>query len=344
MGRISDLLRQESRDWFSGPVEPVEPAGGSGPGTLVGPESAYVSLYLESMRMSAVRVRGQNFYGSVASTVKIASRSGQRAELVAVATPSALRGVDPRQLDRVVIGTFPLAGSVPYRGGGLDLEIGLFAFPAGYLLGPYLDLLGDVAAVASAFLPPAGALASAALMPPVRKGLDLLFCAAADARLEVGLACTWDRPRTGYHAVVTAPEPPGGFRIGAGGRLLNPDGGDVRAAHLVLRLDASQNRPDWASIPDVFAAYQVIADAARRGDLVAARDALAAFRRTAVFSPDLLAADGLRLHELVEDLVKQAFPGTRTTRGAVASDLPALADVPLFAPAPGAGGAAGWAK
>lgn len=332
MGRIQDLLRKEPRDWFFGPVEPADTALPETKRTVVEPESAYISVYLESMRVSAGRVRAQTFYGAVTSAVGIASRSGQRAELVAVAAPSALRGVDPRHLDRVVIGTIPLAGSAPYRGGGLDIEIGLFAFPASYLLGPYLDFLGEVAAVASAFLPPAGALASTALMPPARKGLDLLFGATTDARLEIGLAHTWDQPLTGYYAVVTAPEAPGGFRISARGRLLNPDGSEVHAAYLVLRLEAHQDRLNWEKIPDVFAAYQVIQDAARRGDLVAARDALAAFRRTAVFSPDLLAADGQRLYDLVEGLVKQAFPGTGTAGGTYAGGIPPLADLPLFRP------------
>jgi hypothetical protein len=330
MGRIKDFLRKEPRDWFFGPVEPADSALPGTKPTVVEAESAYVSLYLESMRVSAGRVRAQSFYGTVTSTVGIASRSGQHAEIVAVATPSALRGVDPQHLDRVVIGRIPLVGSVPYRGGGLDIEIGLFAFPASYLLGPYLDLLGEVAAVASAFLPPAGALASTALMPPVRKGLDLLLGTTTDARLEVGLAHSWDQPETGYYAVVTAPETPGGFRIGARGRLLNPDGSEVHAAYLVLRLDAHQDRHNWEKIPDVFAAYQVIEDAARRGDLVAARDALAAFRRTAVFSPDLLASDGQRLYNLVEVMLKQAFPGTGTAGVTYASGLPPLADIPLF--------------
>lgn len=264
------------------------------------------------------------------STCGVQSRSGQRAELFAVSTPSALHGVDPDHLDRVVTGTVPLVDSVPYRGGGLDAEIGLFAFPGGYLLGPYLDLLGDVAAVASAFLPPVGALASAALASPVRKGLDLLFGAATGARLEVGLAHTWEPPVTGYHAVVRAPEPPGGFRVSAGGRLLNPDGTEVSAAYLVLRLDAQQQRHNWDKIPDVLAAYHVIADAARRGDLVAAREALAAFRRIAVFSPDLLAADGERLHDLVESEAKRAFPGVATGGPTPWIGFPDLADIPLY--------------
>jgi hypothetical protein len=335
MGRVSDFLRKEPGDWFFGPVQP-EDGTAAAHNTLIAPESAYVGLYLEAMRISTLRVGFQSFYGSVTSTCVLESRTGQRAELYAVSTPAALHGVDPKHLDRVVTGTIPLVRSMPYRGGGLDAEIGLFAFPGGYLLGPYLDFLGDVAVVASAFLPPAGALASAALASPVRRGLDLLFGAATDARLEVGLAHTWEPLVSGLYAAVRAPEPQGGFRVSAGRRLLNPDGSEVRAAYLVLRLDAQRQRHDWAKIPDVLAAYQVIAEAARRGDLVSARDALRSFHRIAVLSPDLLAADGRRLHDLVEGEVKRAFPGGQTggwveTRGGLAvGHLPDLKDIPLY--------------
>jgi hypothetical protein len=332
VGWVREFLRKEPGDGFFGPVQSIDATiAGAGvpPGTRVEPESAYLALYVESVRGAAVRVRGQACYAAVTSTCTVQSRSGQRAELLAVSTPESLRGVDAGHLDRVVVGTVPLVDAVPYRGGAIEAEIGLFAFPAGYLMGPYLDLLSGIAAVTCAFLPPAGALAATALAAPVRKGLDLLFGATTDARLEVGLAHAWTAPATGYYAVVRAPEPPGGFRVRAG-RLLTADGSEVRDPHLVLRLDAQRERHSWAEIPDIRAAYQVIADAAARGDLVAAREALASFRRVAVFSPDLLAADGLRLHAKVEGQVRLAFPATGTSGDVPPRGLPDLADIQLY--------------
>jgi hypothetical protein len=324
---VREFLRQEPEDAFFGPVQSAD---GTIPGAPIEPESAYLGLYLESMRISATRLRGQTFYGVVASTCSVVSRSESKAELVAVSTPESLRGVDPAHLDRVIAGTIPLVGAVPYRGGGVDVEIGLFAVPGTYLMGPYLDLLGDVATVASAFLTPASALTSAALMRPLRTGLDLLLGATSDARLETGLAHTWQTPAVGNYAVVRASEPAGGFRVGAGNRLTNPDGSEVRAPYLLLRLDAHRERHNWAGLPDVAAAYQVIADAARRGDLSGARDALAAFRRVAVFSPDLLASDGQRLHAKVAEQVRQAFPATGTSGALPQVDFPDLADIELY--------------
>lgn len=328
MGWVHEFLRKEPGESFFGPVQSAD---GIQPedGTIVEPESAYLGLYLESMRMSALRIRAQTFYGSVTSTCTVQSRSGKRAELYTVSTPTSLRGVDPKHLNRVVVGTIPLVVGVPYRGGGLDVEIGLFAFPGDYLVGPYLDLLSDVAATASAFLPPAGALTSTALIPPVRKGLDLLFGAAAEARLEVGLEHTWQTPTACYYAVAQAPEPPGGFRVNAGRQLVGADGIEVHAPYLVLRLDAQRERHNWAEIPDLHAAYEAVADASRRGELVSAREALASFRRVAVFCPDLLAADGERLHEKVAAEVRLAFPSTGTS-GVPRRRFPELAEIPLY--------------
>jgi hypothetical protein len=319
---VRNLLRTEDGDKFFGPVRAEEALaaataqpGQAGPavptGTPVAPESGYLSLYLEAMRVSAVRDRGQAFYGSVASTCGIESHSG-RAELLAVTTPAALRGVDPRHLDRVVTATVPLIDAVPYRGGAVHVQLGLFALPESFLVGPYLDFLGEVAAVTSVFLPPAGALASAALLPPLRKGLDQLLGAAAGAKLEVGLMHAWDPPVTGHYAVVRAPAPPGGFSAGPGGKLRNPDGTEVSAPYLVLRLEARPERYNWRAIPDVAAAYGTVKTAVQSGDFKAVSWSLEAFRRTALFSPDLLAEDGKRLCREVERQAGLALPATAT--------------------------------
>jgi hypothetical protein len=328
---VSDFLRREPEDTFFGPVRPAD---GTGPGPAAAPESAYLSLHLESLRVSAVRRRAQTFYGAVTSTCTMASRRGGTAELVAVSTPESLRGADAAHLDRVITGTVLLAGPVPYRGGGVAAEVGLFTVPAAYLSGPYLDLLGTIANMASAFLSTAAGPASSALMAPVRQGLDLLLGATAGAQLEVGLAHTWLKPVAGHYAVVRAAAPEGGYRIGPESRLVNPDGSDVRAPYLLLRLAAERERPNWAEIPDVRAAYEAIADAARAGDLPGAHDALAAFRRVAVFSPDLLAADGSRLYDKVAEEVKLAFPETGTSGAAQPRGLPALNRIRLYGDSP----------
>jgi hypothetical protein len=163
----------------------------------------------------------------------------------------------------------------------------------------------------------------------LRKGLDLLF-AAAPARLEIGLAHTWTEPATGYYAAVRAPAPPGGFSLGPGARLQNPDGSKVREPYLIVRLHAEGRRHNWAAIPDIHAAYQAVNDMVLRNNPVAASEALAAFRRIALFSPDLLPDDAVRLHHLVGEQVTLAFPASGTANLNSPPSPPDLADLPLY--------------
>jgi hypothetical protein len=346
MGWLRNSLRKEPEDTFFGPVRladglvTIAAEASLPPGSPVQAESAYVSLYVETMRLSAVRDRGTKYYGSVSSTCGVLGDSG-RTELVAVAAPSALRAIDPQHLDRVITATVPLIGAIPYRGGGLDLEIGLFALPEQYLLGPYLDFVTDVSAVASAFLPLAGALAAAALLPSVHKAFDHVFGADTGARLEVGLLRTCDPPVTGYYAAVRGTtEPPGGFRVGPGGKLLHPDGTEVRDSYLVLRLEGRTQRDSWRDIPEVSAAHQTLKIAVDSGDLQAAKWALERFGRIAKVSPGLLPSDAKRLYKEMEELAKERLPATATgalvpATGAGARDggrraFPDLADIDIY--------------
>jgi hypothetical protein len=163
MGRIRDLLKREAASWY------FERIGPGPSGEVVQPESAYLGLYLDAMHIRNVRVRAQTFYGLVTSSCTVQSRDGKSAELITASTPDLLRGADPKHLDRVVTGTVPLVDAVPYRGGGLKAEIGLFSLPGSFLVGPYLEFLGAAAAATTAWLPVA-----TAMVEPLRRSA-LLF-------------------------------------------------------------------------------------------------------------------------------------------------------------------------
>src|SRR5690348_5394489 len=100
MGWVSDFLRKEPGDWFFGAVSPAGKRARDTGGVRAEPDSAYISLYLEGLRLPAIRVRGQSFYATVASTCTIQTRSGKPAQLTAISAPASLRGADPAHLDR----------------------------------------------------------------------------------------------------------------------------------------------------------------------------------------------------------------------------------------------------
>lgn len=318
MGWLQNLLRTEAEDWYFGGL-PVPGAARS----MVAKDSAYLSVYVEAVHIGNARVRAQKFFGSVTSWCTLSSRSGTPVEQVVVSTPRRLQGADPDNLDLVVTGTTPLLREVPYRGGGLSLEIGLFAVPSANLVGPYLELLEDITSVA-------GVNPGQALLAPVRKGLDMLLGATADASLEIGLAHTWAVPETGYFAVARVPAKTEGLALGQGNRLLDATGAPVRAPYLILRVERTSERADWHSIQALRDMYEQVRDAVRRGDRAEALAAQAILRRIAVFSDDLLVEDGERLADMVEGMVAKAFPEGAPARGAEPYTMPDLAALPLY--------------
>jgi len=207
-------------------------------------------------------------------------------------------------------------------------EIGLFLVPAAELLDPYLSVVEDVTKLLGvSFVTPVGAL-----MGTAKKAMDLLFGTSGKPVLEIGLATTMAAPVPGNYCVVRAPrdslrDVP--LRLADDYRLVRPDGVALRDPYLVFTIGAGERRHDWAAIPGLTARYADIDDAVADDDQPRAMQALALFRRAALFSPDLLRADGNRIHDLVREQVLDAFPGTGTAATA-ARRLPPLGDLPLY--------------
>lgn len=321
------IFRARAESWYFAPLaaehlpRPVERRP-------IEPESGYLNAFLTSMHISDVRVATQTFYGAVTSSFTVATRSGGTAEFVVVTTPEVLKNIDPKHLDRVITVDKRLLGPVPYRGSDLDVELGLFAMPAADLLEPYLDVVESISKISGVNL----VTAAAQLVPTVKSALTALLGAADTPRLEIGVSTTFAVPSTGYYCAVRADrDDPALADIGLGpdSRLVHADGKEVDSPYLVFQLTCTRQRDDWAEIPEVQMAYQEIGDAVRRGDLLWAKEALAVFGRTAILCPDLLAADGQRLHELVVKEVDLAFPDALTSASAPQA-MPELKTLPLF--------------
>lgn len=324
----SKILRDRAASWHFAPLsEARTPAGTER--RPIPPDGAYLNAFLTSMHIADVRVATRKFYGAVTSSFTVATRSGGTAEFVVVTTPAVLKNIDAQNLDRVVTVDKRLLGPVPYRGGDVEAEIGLFSMPAADLIEPYLDIVEDISKLAGVGLVTGGV----PLVPTVKTAMDALFGSQDNPRLELGVAATFAQPHTGYYCAVRADRDEAGLAdigLGHDGRLVHhTDDREVVEPYLVFQLTCSQQRDDWASIPELLAAYQEIRGAASRGDLQGAEHALAMFGRTAVFCPDLLAQDGQRLRDLVGREVEQAFPATPTA-GRSGVDMPELADLALF--------------
>ncbi|WDQ00096.1 hypothetical protein PVK74_30455 [Micromonospora chalcea] len=320
MGWFSEIWRTRAQDWSFGSVGPA--------GTELVPDEQYVSVNLREFHIADVRLGRQRLYGTVTSSCSVVRRAGGRAESIVVTTPGVLRDVDPDNLDRVVTGTTRLLGPVPYRGGGIDLELGLFTVPSRDLLGPYLNLLEQAASLAGVGL----VAKDAGIVGLVKEGLNTILAGRSGPELEIGLAHTFDQPVTGTYAVIRTERSPSrempAYQPGHGLRW--SDGNTVAEPYIVFSIDADQRREDWPDIPNLADAYDQLRIVAERGDLVGATELLAAFRRMAVFSSGLLARDGERLYDLIRSEIARAFPTTATGTRTGRPGLPPLAELDPF--------------
>lgn len=323
MGWWKHVVEARTRDWTFSPVGAA--------GTAVDPESVYLSVFLDSMRVVHVRKGLQRFYGTVSSYCALPHRSNGTAEFFVVNTPTHLKDASPAELARVLNLKTRLLGPVPYRGGDLQLQVGLFSISAGDLSGPYLEVLESLATVAGvSLIGPA-----LALVAPLRKGLELLVGAEDPSVLEVGLSTTFAPPTTGTYCLVGAAPghlDPSDLGLDPNAQLLVA-GHPVRdVPYLVLTVSASPRRDDWFQIPTLRDAHADLVRDVASGSQARVREALGVFRRAAVLSPDLLSRDGARLADQVTEEVMLAM-GTRANSSG-ATTLRSLEAVPLYAEQP----------
>ncbi|MEU8241758.1 hypothetical protein AB0C07_26200 [Actinoplanes missouriensis] len=329
-GAVRDLWdrirRTPAEDWHFEHIPP-ERAPADGAHHVVGAEGGYVSAHLTAMRLSEVRIGTKRLYASVTSLFTADTLAGTRAEFLTVSTPEMLRDADAANLDRVVVAGKRLLGPIPYRGGDISAEIGLFAVPSADLLDPYLDLVEQVSTFAGVSFVPA----AKSLVPTAKAALDAIFGSSASPSLEIGVAKNFSTVTTGYYCVVRIPRSgaaPAGLRVAADGRLERADGSEVTEPYLVFQISADTRRDDWAMIPDLQSGYERIRQAARFGDLRLANAEMAVFERAAIFSPDLLPEDGRRIADAVRSRIQLAFPQTATARTDPHTDvMPAFADL-----------------
>ena len=183
MGWWEEIFRKKAEDWIFEPLAPAQV-----PDNLqhaaVQKESSYLSVYLKSARIVNVRQGLSKFYGVVNSFISVPYLSGTNAEFNVITTPAFLKNVDSAHIDRVIQLDQRLLGPIPYRGGQLALEIGLFSIKSVDLAAPYLEVLETMSKQAGV------AFINAALpfAEPLKTGINLLVGGGDNALLEIGLA------------------------------------------------------------------------------------------------------------------------------------------------------------
>lgn len=289
-----DAVRRESDDWIVAQLG-ADQVPGAEATRLVRPHNDYLSIHLQSLRIAYTRKITTRFHGAVYSFAGLPHRSGQKAEFNSITTPGNLRNIDPDRVDRVVQMSKRIVGPIPYRGGDLELDIGLFSVRVTDLAAPFLDLLEELSGAA-------GVAFVSTMMPflrPLRKGIEAI---TGGNSLEVGLSRVFPQPSTGWFVVIAAPK--GSVNVASiridpqDHRIISPE--IERHSYLVFEISAADQRDDWYLIPELQSTYRRLQKEAAAGEATNARAAFQVFRRAVLTNDDLLAQDAQYVVDAVE--------------------------------------------
>jgi hypothetical protein len=307
---------------------------GSGTATTeeLGADQCYVELRIASLRIPRSRKFTSKLYGVIHAFTTLSRIAAKDVQFANVRAPDNLANIDPDNAYKAVMVDKVVMGPAAWRGGNLDIEIGLFSVVTSDMAGPFVDLMTDLAQVASASF----ATAAAPFVPTIKKGVQLLAGKVGSASLEVGISRTLDKPATGFYAVIGADKAGydmSGLSVDANDYRLMRSGKPVEdVAYLVYRLSTSKQRPDFGNIPELAQGYSDLLAKLRDGREAPARDALAAFTRLALTSPDLIEADADALVDKASKLVTRLFPDGKTAKADDDGALPAtLGEIGLYA-------------
>jgi hypothetical protein len=287
---IKESLWVKSKSWTFGWLKPEQV-----PGTIQDQDLSegkdYVEIYMTSLKIPNQAIMTRRYFGTVHSFTSLPSLSpsavGGQAAFNVVTTPSLLQNVDSQNLSNVVQADIPLLGPVPYQGGNITVEAGVFSVLAEDLILPFLKVVEDVSKAASI------SIVSQAIpfIQPIEEAIYHLIGAGSGNKLEIGIKTTLKK--SGYLVVVgTSADEKflSSLRLKADGRLYVNDK-EIEYAYMVLAVKSSKNR-NLSGIPEVLKAFQELQTGIRG---VAQKEAIMSFyntfTRTTYGCADLLPED-----------------------------------------------------
>ena len=271
-------------------------------------DACYIELYLELIRLTKARRFATRFHGVAYSFVTLAREGDARAQLAAISKPDKLAELDRGATDNVIVVSKQMMGPTAYRGGPVLLQFGLFSVKSGNLLSPVLDYVTRVSSAAGNSY--VGAIKP--FLPLITEGMDLIAGQREDAALEVGVDTAVDLKTGSVSAIIDLPR--GSIDVAKlaldKDRKLLLNGKPIDAGYAVFSFRPSTEKSDYGEIPELRDRYAAIQAAIRSGKQKDAQDALAAFRLTAIASPDLIPTDANKLVEKATQKLRNAFtPG-----------------------------------
>ena len=335
MGWLAGTLQRITKEVAGAPpinftfVPSIAAPAMSGIGEPMEPDSCYIELYLESLRLAQARRFATRFHGVVYSFVSLPREGGPRAQFAAISKPEKLADLDNHSLDRVITVSRQMMGPAAFRGGPVSLEFGLFSVKSGNLLSPVLDYITKVSATAGNSY--VGAIKP--FVPLITEGMDLIAGQTQDAALEVGLDTDLDLTNSWVSAIIALPKgtlDPAKLSLDTD-RTLLLDGKPLACGYAVFSLRRTLEKADYGEIPELKELYSAVIAAIKSAKEKDTRDALTAFRLAAIASPDLIPSDAQKLAEKVRRKVTAAFPpGGTAAVGSEALQDERLSEIELY--------------
>lgn len=306
LGRLMDwIVGKDATDWTL--IDGIADPGLGIADKPIEPDECYVEIFVESLRLKKARKFGTTFHGLVYSFVRLAQEAEEDAELAAISKPDKLAQMDAANLDRVITMSTQMMGAVPWRGGALRLELGLFSIKSGNLMSPLLDYVARVSS--------AGGISFIGqvkpFLPLITEGMDLIARQSKEAVIEVAIDTTLTPEKSRLCAVIAVPKPninPADLTLDPTDRKLLHRGLPLEEAYCVFSIRRTDQKADFGAIPDIKAGWAALKSAILSADANQADVAMAAFSRTVLVSADLITRDKTRLIAKAREMKEGAFP------------------------------------
>ena len=267
-------------------------------------DECYVELYVESLRLEKARRFATTFHGVVYAFQTLAREADVVANIASISKPEKLAQLDGKSLGKVITVGRKLTGAVPWRGGTLHLELGLFSVKSGNLLSPVLDFVTQVSTTAGASF--IGAVTP--FVPLLTKGMDMIAGQVDDVALEVAFDSDLDLNATETFAIIAKPKGQMDIRkisVDPSDRKLLLDGSALDCGYCVFSIRQTRQKADYGEIPELKEKFAALVTAIKSKNQDVAADALTSFRLAALTSPDLIPSDADALVAKATDKVSE---------------------------------------
>jgi hypothetical protein len=307
-----NIFRKKSETWFFQQLTPTQVPGNFRT-KRVEPGKEYLSIKIMTMHIVDVRKGFSNFYGAVHSFISIPYKDGSFAQFNVLTTPTQLQKVDGTNVDKVIIKNIPLLARVPYQGGTVTVEMGLFSIKEENLAAPFLSLLSNMAQSSSvSFISK-----TIPFLEPLRQGIDIITGSDKVSALEIGLSTFLDEINTGYYVIIKAPKDKMKnvkFKLDEDFTLIDENGSLISDyAYIVFMINSEKDRGDFFSIPEISSTYNKLQADINSGNHQSAQDSLVVFKRMALTSKDLIFEDAKTICSKVEAEAKEIIDLTKTS-------------------------------